>query len=391
MRRQFQTFNFLVKNISNQAVDIFIDGQIVDAETQQFYKEYWGDDTSVSYKSFRDEINAVEASTYNVYINSYGGLVTDAMAIHDLLISLQNKGKTVNTRGRGIIASAATYILMAGKNAEMSRNSWFMIHNVSGAAWGNVNEIEQYAATLRKFNDAARDFYASATGLSEKEVSKLMDAETWFTAEEAKAKGFIKQISDSVDFTNSISKEQWQFSNMAVLNAYNSAVKSAPQPPSTENNFSIKNEFEEMKKFFQDLGSSIMNALKGVKAPENNDHQSLMNSIGEAISGPINQVGEQVDAAVNSAVEEAITNAVPEAVNKAVAGESFTNAMNTAVTTAVANAVKEYDQRIKNLETAKEDLEKKNEDLETELANIKGTATNSGKNDGPAPIGSFSK
>ncbi len=391
MRNIFQTFNFQVKNVINNTVDIYIDGDIVDAETQGWLREWYGDDTSVSYKSFRDQITSVEASTFNVYINSYGGLVTDAMAIHDLLKDMQAKGKTVNTRGRGIIASAATYILMAGNAPEMSKNSWFMIHNVSGAAWGNVNQIEQYAATLRQFNDAARDFYSTATGLSKEEIEKLMDAESWFTADEAKNKGFIKQVTGEVNFTNSISRENWMFSNMAVLNAYNSAVKTAPPQPSNETHLSIKQELEEMKKFFQDLGNSIMNAVKGVKAPENSDHQSLMTSIGEAISAPINQIGEQLDQSVNEAVGAAVTNQVPEAVNTAVtnalSGEAFTNAVNAAV----QNATSALTQRLTELETANEELKKKNEELEQDIINKIGKPSNSGNPETPAPIGQFKK
>lgn len=362
MKRQFQTFNFQIKNASADAVDIHIDGQIVDAETQQIYRDWFGDDTSVSFKSFRDQLNAVEAKTFNVYINSPGGVVTDAMAIHDLLVDLQSKGKTVNTIGRGIIASAATYILMAGKNPEMSANSWFMIHNVSGFAWGDVNEVENMAATLRKFNNSIRDFYANATGIRKEDITKMMDAETWMTAEEAKTKGFIAKVSGEVKFSNMIPEDQWQYSNRAVLNAYNAAAQ--PKQPNTS--ISNQNQFEDMKKFFQDLGNQIMNAIKGVQQPENNDHQALMNSISQAISQPFQSAADQVEEAVNTVAQNAAA-------------------------TAVQNAIKPLTNRITDLETANADLKKKNEDLETEITNIKGKPSNENTPDGPKPIGSFNK
>jgi ATP-dependent Clp endopeptidase proteolytic subunit ClpP len=222
--KKLEVFNYAISNSGNDSVDIHIDGVIVDAQTQQIMRDWWGDETSVSYKSFRDQVLASKAKTINVYVNSYGGHIGDAMAIHDMLTEEQAKGKTVNTKGRGIIASAATFILMAG-NSEMSANSWFMIHNASGAIEGDVNVIETYAKVLRQFNDRVRDFYASATGMRKEDVTKMMDAETWLTSTDAKAKGFVKNVTSSASFKNLIQSDAWCFKNTAVLNQYNSFVK----------------------------------------------------------------------------------------------------------------------------------------------------------------------
>jgi ATP-dependent protease ClpP protease subunit len=342
MKRQFQVFNFSVQNSADDVAEINIDGAIVDAETQAFYREWFGDDTTVSFKSFRDQVKALNAKTLNIYINSYGGLVTDAMAMHDLIVDMRKEGKTVNTIGRGIIASAATYILMAGKSS-MSENSW-----------GDVNQVEQYAGTLRKFNNAARDFYATATGKRKEDITKMMDNETWMTAQEAKDNGFVQEVSGKVNFTNSIPKEHWQFSNQAVFNAYNSACI---QPPS---NSPISNQIEDMKKYFQDLGNNILNAIKGIKAPENNDHSALMTSIGEAVGNKITEAADQVDAAVS----EAVSNATSEEVKK----------IDQKVSDAVANAMKPLNEKITELEKANGDLEK---DI-TELKGNKTKTENSG-------------
>lgn len=367
MKKVLHVFNFSIHNASSESVDIHIDGDIVDASTQEMLRSWLGDDTSVSFKSFRNQINANPAKVYNIYINSDGGLVTDAMAMHDFLIELQDQGKTVNTIGRGIVASAATYILMAGKNCEMSKNSWFMIHNVSGGIWGDVNTIERYAKTLRQFNDRSRDFYAEYTQMRKEDITKLMNEETFFTADQAKEKGFVKNVTGDAAFTNKISKENWQFSNTAVLNAYNSAVKPTPDT-------SIQNQLEDMKKFFQDLGTSIMNAVKGVKPAENNDQQAMINSIAEAVSKPFETIGDQMETSVG------------ELVKNEVKGEAITNLINASVKTAVDNATKDLTEKITN-------LEKKNEDLEKEIADNLGNPSNP-KNENentPAPIGGFSK
>src|SRR5687768_10181960 len=112
MKLPIQVFNFSIKNAGKQTVDIHIDGDIVDASTQELLKAWIGDETSVSFKSFRNQVNELDAQVYNIYINSSGGLVTDAMAMHDFMTELESKGKTVNRIGRGIVASSGTYILM---------------------------------------------------------------------------------------------------------------------------------------------------------------------------------------------------------------------------------------------------------------------------------------
>lgn len=366
MKKTLQVFNFSIQNAANDAVDIHIDGQIVDASSQQIMKDWWGDDTSVSFKSFRDQVNASNVSTYNIFINSPGGHVGDAMAIHDLIVDLQTKGKTINTKGRGIIASAATYILMAGNTSEMSKNSWFMVHNASGYAFGTVDEVENQARTLRKFNDAIRDFYSNATGLRKEDVSRLMNNETWMTADEAKEKGFVKAVSGDASFQNSIQKDSWNYSNLSVLNSYNAAVK-APQADDHKSYFD--NKLEDMKKFFTD----IVNGIKGVKPVEGADQTALVNQIADAMSGPLEKVGDEI--------ESTITNKI----NEGLKGEEVTTVINAAVQTAVENATKDLKQQV----TA---LEKKNSDLETEITNKIGNASNTGKTQSAVtPVGTFKK
>lgn len=355
-KRPIQVFSYTVTNSGENSLDIHIDGTIVDAETQEIYKQWFGDDTSVSYKSFRNQVEKSGAQTLNVFINSPGGLVTDAMAIHDFLQDQQNKGVKVNTFGRGIIASAATYILMASNNPEMSKNSWFMIHNVSGGIRGNVDEIEQYAQTLRKFNDRSRDFYSSATGIRKEDISKMMNAETWLTADEAKSKGFIKSVTGDVEFTQSLDAEHWQISNTTVFNSYNAAVKKLP----------AQNQLDDMKKILTDLAANVMNAIKGIKpveqkAGESFDQTALLTSIGEAISKQFENVGEQMETAVNTAVENEVGKVIDQKVK---------------------DATKDLTQKVADLESA-------NSDLNQEIADLK--AGNGGGDGKPEPkqIGKF--
>lgn len=383
-------FSYSIKNATEESVDIFIDGDIVDASTQQFYKEWFGDDTTTSYKSFRDQLKSVDAKVYNVYINSGGGVVTDAMAIHDLLKEMQNQGKTVNTIGRGLIASAATYILMAGKTPKMSKNSWFMIHNVSGFVWGDVDQVEKYYNTLRKFNNRSRDFYAEATGKSKDDIEQMMKEETWLTADEAREMGFISVVEGEAQFEQHIPAEKWIYNNKTVLNAYNSFAKKNADPGTQ-----LTQKFDDMKKWFSNLAEGIMNAIKKVEKPANDSHEALMENIGKAVSQTISQASEKVEEELSTSTKNSFTeylkteefkNSVTEIVKQAVTeaidakpDSNFSKAVNALV-----------EPQLKKLVT-EETVNQIKSDFETEITSIKGNKTTTeNPANSAAPLGGFS-
>jgi ATP-dependent Clp protease protease subunit len=158
-----------------------------------------------------------EAGGQDVLINisSSGGSIIEGMAISEM-IALYS-GKTT-TRGIGIVASAATIILMAGKKKEMTKNSFFMMHNSWGGVEGNVFELEKTIELLRMFDEQMAAIYTAQLeskgkligGDKEKtleEVKKMMAAETWLTADQALEMGFIDSIIEEKEETNPIYQE----------------------------------------------------------------------------------------------------------------------------------------------------------------------------------------
>ncbi|MCA0404869.1 MAG: Clp protease ClpP [Proteobacteria bacterium] len=123
-----------------------------------------------------------------VRINSGGGVASDGTAIYSLLLA--HRG-VVTTIVEGVAASAASLILMAGDERRMRPGSMLMIHDTSRITWGNADEHRKSADFLDKLSGQYANIYASASGLDATEVREMMKAETWFSAEEARAKGFI--------------------------------------------------------------------------------------------------------------------------------------------------------------------------------------------------------
>lgn len=334
MKRPIQIFNYSIQNAANDVLELHIDGEIVDASTQAVIEAWFGDTTSTSYRSLRNSLDArSDFRTLNVIINSPGGHVGDALAIHDYLKDLQSKGKTVNTIGRGIVASSATLILLAGENPEMSANSWFMMHQVSGGIYGTVDQVENYGSTMRKFNNKIRDLYASLSGMRTEEVTKLMNAGggdgTFLTAQEAKDKGLVKKVSGEAEFSNSITKDAWPFANTAILNSYNSFVKPAGDQ-------SLSNIENTMKQLFLDLKNTIINKVGGIQPAEGKPLAAaeIANAVGAAFDG----IGERFETEVATQISNALVNHKPVV---AFEGEVFNTAVTNAVTTATAGLVKE--------------------------------------------------
>jgi ATP-dependent Clp protease, protease subunit len=126
-----------------------------------------------------------------LHINSPGGDVSEADAIYTALNAHQAK---VNVYIDGLAASAASYIAMAGDTIAIAEHAKFMIHNAWGVAIGNAEEMRKLAGVLDKIDTTIRLIYQRRTGNSDKQLRDWMEAETWFTGQEAKASGFADKV-----------------------------------------------------------------------------------------------------------------------------------------------------------------------------------------------------
>lgn len=290
--KKLPIFNYRITNQAGERLEVFIDGTIVDAETQEIYKEWFNDNTSVSFKSFRTEILESGIKNISITINSLGGQIFDAMAMHDFIQQLETDGYNIETIGIGAVCSAATFILSASKNSKISKNAYYMIHNVSGGVWGDVNEVEKYAQQLRNFNNNLKTFFVNLTGKTDEEIQNLMDAETWYYGQEAVDNGFVKSVISAQNPTNVINKSDWTFKNQNPLNVYNSFVN---KPANNDENL-IQN--LDMKNLATLIGAAVSNALTNF---------SVTPKPAEGAEG-----GATAEPVTNEALTEVITNALAE-------------------------------------------------------------------------------
>lgn len=143
-----------------------------------------------------DRIKALNAKRITVKINSLGGDVNHALAIHDLLAE---HPALVTTQINGLCASAATIVAMAGKERRMSKNALFLIHQCSAyVGRANQEQLAQELETQKTVNGRMLDIYTAACNGKEAEISELLKANNglgkWLTATEAKDFGFVTDI-----------------------------------------------------------------------------------------------------------------------------------------------------------------------------------------------------
>ncbi len=154
---------------------------------------YWG----VTAKTFSDSLKALgDVQTIYLHINSPGGSVFDGMAIYNIL---KNHPANVIVRVEGLAASMASVIMCAGDEVIVPENALVMIHNPTGGAYGDEDEMRKMADVLAKVKAAIVSAYVSRSGRTEEEVAAWMSDETWFTGAEAVAAGFADKTDQPVE------------------------------------------------------------------------------------------------------------------------------------------------------------------------------------------------
>ncbi len=147
----------------------------------------WDPEASLTAKMVVAELNSVPSGPLAVRINSYGGSVSDGLAIYN---ALKRRGN-VTTYVDGVALSIASLIAQAGDRIEMAENATMMIHGPQALAMGNAKTMREMADTLDLFARAMAPSYTGG-GASEAEVLSLLTygQDLWYTAAAAVAAGF---------------------------------------------------------------------------------------------------------------------------------------------------------------------------------------------------------
>jgi len=126
-----------------------------------------------------------------IHFNTPGGSVFEGK---EIAAAIRNfPGKTI-ANIVSLCASAGTSVAVACSEVVMQKGAFFMIHNAQGAAFGDKTALRDTADLIEKVELTIVDDYTAKTGKPADEIIAMMEAETWMTADEALAGGFIDRI-----------------------------------------------------------------------------------------------------------------------------------------------------------------------------------------------------
>lgn len=132
-------------------------------------------------------------------INSRGGIVTDGLAIVD---SIMNSITPVHTVVTGHACSAATLVSVVGFKRYATPFARFMIHGISGGAYGGESLVESYLDEMKELRKYAIAILENNTSMTKASIRAAFEskADTFMGSNEAQKLGLIDEIIHPMDF-----------------------------------------------------------------------------------------------------------------------------------------------------------------------------------------------
>ncbi|PIB49798.1 head maturation protease, ClpP-related [Pseudomonas sp. 2822-17] len=165
-------------------IEIFVYGEI----------GAWG----VTANQFVQDLRAMDDGTSSVIVafNSIGGDLFDGLAIHNALSRL---GERCTGRIDALAASAASVAVCGAHRVVIAANAMLMIHNPYTFTSGDAEDFRRVADVLDQTLEAIIAAYkAKAPDIDDAELRRMVNAETWLTANEAVALGLADEVGDGL-------------------------------------------------------------------------------------------------------------------------------------------------------------------------------------------------
>lgn len=182
---------------------------------------WWG----VSAAEVVKQLAGLSGQAVNLRINSPGGDVFEARAMAAAIAQHGNVTAWID----GVAASAATYVAIAAQTVNMADGAFFMIHEAWALGYGNKHDLTALSDLLDKVDGTIVQDYARKTGQPTDQLTTWMQAETWFTAAEAKAAGFVDTlVAGGVSGESTAQARAW---NLAAFEHAPKALLEPVSPP----------------------------------------------------------------------------------------------------------------------------------------------------------------
>ncbi|ROO03821.1 Clp protease ClpP [Pseudomonas fluorescens] len=169
---------------TERVIEVFVYGEI----------GAWG----ITANQFVQDLRAMDDGVSPVVaaFNSIGGDLFDGLAMHNALSRL---GERCTGRIDALAASAASVAVCGAHRVVIAANAMLMIHNPYTYTGGSAEDFRRVADVLDQTLEAIIAAYkAKAPDIDDAELRRMVDAETWLTANEAVALGLADEVGDGV-------------------------------------------------------------------------------------------------------------------------------------------------------------------------------------------------
>lgn len=134
-------------------------------------------------------------SGITLYINSPGGEVISGLAVYDYISAMKAPVRTVCI---GTAASMGAILFLAGDKRQMLPHTRLMIHDPSyghnDIGGRKSHEIQHELDKLNEVRESLARIIAAKTGKRIREIYKLTEKDTYYSAEEAVSFGLATEI-----------------------------------------------------------------------------------------------------------------------------------------------------------------------------------------------------
>ena len=206
---------FRVDNVSQDEATVWLYDMIV---SDSFFE-------GISAIDFAKQMTAIDAKTIHLRIDSPGGEIFAAQAMAQII--REHAAHTI-AHIDGLAASAASWVALAADEVVISPGGMIMIHNSQTISYGDARDLKDTAALLEKVDGILVATYVEATGQDAQQITDWMDAETWFSAEEALQYRFADRIAKPADTAASGKAIDWN------LTAWAKAPSKLPKSPAND-------------------------------------------------------------------------------------------------------------------------------------------------------------
>lgn len=163
-----------------------------------------------------------------VIIDTPGGEVSEGMAIYSFL---RKSGKSITTVAKRAWSIGSIIFCAGDRRIVENTTEPILIHNPWGSISGNSADFADMAKSLKGIENDFVKFYSTIIKADEDSIRRLLDQETFLSADEALALGFATEIKGAVKavafLDNDITKESIMSKATKLLQALKNFV--APQ------------------------------------------------------------------------------------------------------------------------------------------------------------------